>query len=146
MWREIGIAALALPLAIATAPLALALGALWLLWRLGVYLTAKTGAAEITGWTGEGDALRLEQALAHPQLRFVDVAGQEREFTSRIGYNIYDDPPPKGALPIRYHVRPFSAEIDDRSHWFTGPCLTIAFAVMGTFIGSVWRSVAATWF
>ncbi len=143
MWRDVLIASLALPLAIAAAPLALALGVVWFLWRLGVYATAKTAAADITGWTGEGNPRNIETAVAHPHLRFVDHLGDEQTFTSRIGYNIYDDPPPKGALPVRYHLRPFAAEIDDKAQWFTGPCLTVAFALVGSFIASVWRSVFA---
>jgi hypothetical protein len=145
MWRDTALALLALPLALAAAPLALGLGAVWLVWRLGVYLTAKTAAADIIGWTGDGDPQQIDTAVARPHLRFTDAAGVEQQFTSRIGFNIYDDPPPTGALPVRYHIRPFSAEIDDRGHWFTGPCLTIALALVGSFIAATWRTILGAW-
>lgn len=146
MYRDVVIAALALPLAIAIAPLALGLGAVWFLWRLAVYASATRGEAEIVGWTGEGEPEPIERALAHPKLRFVDHTGEVRAFTSRVGFNIYDDPPPTGPQPVRYHLRPFHAELDDKAHWFTGPALTIAFALLGSYVAGVWRSLFATFF
>jgi hypothetical protein len=129
-------------LALVFAPVALGLGALWLLFRIVVYASATRGSAEIVGWTGEGSADDIERALAFPKLSFEGHDGATRVFISRMGYNIYDDPPPKGSLPIRYHLAPrFSAEIDDKAHWFTGPALTIAAALLGTFVAGVWRVV-----
>jgi hypothetical protein len=145
MTRAVQIIAIAAAflLALAFAPMALGCGVLWFAWRAGLYATATRGAGEIIGWTGEGDADHIEQALAFPKLKFEGHDGVVRIFTSRMGYNIYDDPPPKGSLPIRYHLSPrLAAEIDDKAHWFTGPALMIAAALLGSFVSSVWRTVA----
>jgi hypothetical protein len=134
-------------LALVLAPLALALGLAWLVWRVGVYATARVGTGEIIGWSGEGQAAAIETAQAFPRLSYQAHDGALRVFTSRMAFNVYDDPPPTGGLPIRYHLspRPY-AEIDDKAHWFTGPVLTIAAALLGIFVTAVWRPIAAFWF
>jgi hypothetical protein len=134
-------------LALVFAPIALALGLAWFAWRLGVYATAKRASGTITGWTGEGDPGHIEAAVAHPHLTFTDHDDVERAFTSRIGYNIYDDPPPQGEIPVRFHLTPvFYAEIDDRAQWFTGPALLVLLAVCGSFITWLARLLALPWF
>lgn len=141
---QIGAIGAAFLLALAFAPVALGCGVLWFVWRAAVYASATRGTGEIIGWTGEGDAAHIERALAYPKLTFEGHDGALRTFTSKMGYNIYDDPPPKGGLPIRYHLSPrVMAEIDDKAHWFTGPALMIAAAGLGSFVSSVWRTVAA---
>lgn len=137
----------AFAVALILAPAALALGGLWLIWRLGVYASARQGQAEIIGWAGEGKPDAIEAAQAFPRLRFEAYDGVVRTFTSRMAFNIYDDPPPTGGLPIRYHLAPrLYAEIDDKAQWFTAPALTIAAALLGTFVAAVWRPLAAFWF
>jgi hypothetical protein len=134
-------------LALVMAPLALGVGVLWFVGRLLLYAGARRGSAEIIGWVGQGDAALIEEAKAFPRLTFTGHDGATRVFTSRMGFNIYDDPPPTGAQPIRYHLLPrFYAEIDDKAHWFTGPALAVAAALLGSFLAGVWRSTLGVWF
>lgn len=134
-------------LALVLAPLALGMSALWLVGRALVYATATPGRGDIIGWTGKGSRDEIEAAQAFPRLSFVGYDGAVRSFTSRMAFNIYDEPPPTGALAVRYHLKPrLYAEIDNKAHWFTGPVLAIAAALLGTLIAAFWRPVAALWF
>ena len=125
-----------LVLAIGFAPLALAIAAMWFLWRSLLYATAKQAMAEITGWTGEGDPEQnIEAAVARPMLRFTDHDGMVHTVQSRIGFRVHDAPPEGDQLIVRYHTRPrIFAELDDRSEWFTGPALAVVLALSGTFL------------
>lgn len=134
-------------LALVMAPVALVVATLWGLGRFLIYAGARRGSAEIVGWVGQGNAELIEEAQAFPRLSFTGHDGVTRVFTSRLGFNIYDHPPPKGAQPIRYYLFPrFYAEIDDKAHWFTGPALAAAAALLGTFIAAIWGKTFALWF
>lgn len=145
----LGVAAM-LVLALSIAPLALAVGAGWFLWRLGSYATADSVDAEIVDWRHERNTDQPTSSIAYAQLQFIDHAGRERVVASTIGIPTDPtvaslDPLPDGPIRLRYRRWPFLALEDDKGIWFTGPCILLATAVLGTMLQVMFRFSPLAW-
>lgn len=145
----IGVVAM-LVLALSVAPVALGIGLAWFLWRLGSYATAKIVTAEIVDWRHDRQADQPTASIAYAQLHFVDDAGRERLVSSTQGIPTDPtvaaiDPLPEGPIRLRYRLWPFLALEDDKAVWFTGPCILLAAAILGTMLTMLFRFSPLAW-
>ena len=139
-----------LVLALSIAPLALGLGAVWFLWRLVSYATADIVEAEIVDWRHERSSEQPTSSVAYAQLQFIDHAGRERLVSSTVGIATDPtlasiDPLPEGPIQLRCRRWPFLALEDDKAVWFTGPCIQLATAVLGTMLQVLFRFSPFAW-
>lgn len=139
-----------LVLALSIAPLALGIGAVWFLWRLGSYATAEVVDADIVDWRYERQADQPTSSIAYAQLQFADHTGRERRVTSTVGIATDPtptsiDPLPEGPIRLRVRRWPFLALEDDRAIWFTGPCILLATAILGTMLQVLFRFSPLAW-
>ena len=145
----VGVGAILL-LALSIAPVALGIGAAWFLWRLGSYATAQTVYAEIVDWRHDRHADQPTSSIAYAQLHFIDLNGRDRLVSSTVGIPTDPtvasiDPLPEGPVRLRYRSWPFLALEDDRAVWFTGPCILLATAILGTMLKVLFRFSPLAW-
>lgn len=145
----VGVAATLL-LALSIAPLALAVGVAWFLWRLGSYATADSVDAEIIEWRHDRIADPPTASIAYAQLQFTDNAGREHIVSSTVGIPTDPtvasiDPLPEGPIRLRIRRWPFLVLEDDKALWFTGPCILLATAILGTMLKVMFRFSPLGW-